>query len=160
MAKFCPNCGTQLEDDAAFCPNCGAAQGTANAQEQQPKAASEPQSETTGIEGKSIAVTIILSIVTCGIYGLVWLCYLNDSMNKLAGEKNYTSSGMVILLTIVTCGIYSWYWTYKMGEKNDKIKGESGSSTILFLVLAIFGLSIVDYAIMQDTINKKVGFTG
>lgn len=22
--KFCPNCGAQLEDQAAFCPNCGA----------------------------------------------------------------------------------------------------------------------------------------
>lgn len=22
---FCPNCGTQVKDDAAFCPNCGAA---------------------------------------------------------------------------------------------------------------------------------------
>lgn len=21
--KFCPNCGTQLSDDATFCPNCG-----------------------------------------------------------------------------------------------------------------------------------------
>lgn len=25
MAKFCPNCGTQVADDnQAFCPNCGA----------------------------------------------------------------------------------------------------------------------------------------
>ena len=22
--KFCPNCGTQMEDNAAFCPQCGA----------------------------------------------------------------------------------------------------------------------------------------
>ena len=22
--KFCPNCGTQMEDNAAFCPTCGA----------------------------------------------------------------------------------------------------------------------------------------
>ncbi len=22
--KFCPNCGTQMEDNAAFCPKCGA----------------------------------------------------------------------------------------------------------------------------------------
>ena len=24
--KFCPNCGTRMEDKAAFCPNCGAPQ--------------------------------------------------------------------------------------------------------------------------------------
>ena len=27
MSKFCPNCGTQMPDEAAFCPNCGNAVG-------------------------------------------------------------------------------------------------------------------------------------
>lgn len=27
MAKFCPNCGTELNDSSAFCPNCGSSVG-------------------------------------------------------------------------------------------------------------------------------------
>ena len=45
---------------------------------------------------------------------------------------------------------------YKMGEKCDFIKGVQGSSGILYLLLGIFGLSIVDFCLIQDTINKSV----
>ena len=49
-----------------------------------------------------------------------------------------------------------WYWMYKMGEKCDQIKGVNGSSGILYLILGIFGLGIVSYCLMQDTINKAI----
>lgn len=108
------------------------------------------------IEKRSIALSIILSVITCGIYTIYWIVKLNDEINQLAGEQDATSGGMVILLSIVTCGIYSWYWLYKMGERCDKIKGVNGSSGIIYIVLAIFALSIVDYCLIQDTINKSV----
>ena len=55
-----------------------------------------------GIERRSIPLSVILTIVTCGLYGLYWIIKLNDEINQLAGEPNATSSGMVILLSIVT----------------------------------------------------------
>ena len=110
-----------------------------------------------GIERRSIPLSVILTIVTCGLYGLYWIIKLNDEINQLAGEPNATSSGMVILLSIVTCGIYEFYWLYKMGERGDKIKGVNSSSGILYIVIAILGLSIVDLCLIQDTVNKKVG---
>ena len=74
------------------------------------------------------------------------------------------SIGMCILVTIVTCGIYGWYWAYKMGEKVDIIKNRGGmpssNSGILFVVLQLFGLGIVDYALAQDAINKYSGTNG
>lgn len=74
------------------------------------------------------------------------------------------SIGMCILLTIVTCGIYGWYWAYKMGEKVDIIKNRGGmpssNSGILFVVLQLFGLGIIDYALAQDAINKYSGTNG
>lgn len=110
-----------------------------------------------GITQRNIALCIILSFVTCGIYGIYWLYKLNDEVNILADEPNATSGGLVILFTLITCGIYGWYWCYKMGERIDKIKNNGDSSKVLFIVLAIFGLAIVNYAIMQDTINDSVG---
>lgn len=107
------------------------------------------------ITQKNIAVCVILSIVTCGIYGLYWFVTMTDDMNYLAGDTQAASGGMALLLTIVTCGIYGWYWAYKMGEKTDYIKGVSGSTSIIYIVLQLFGLGIVNYCLIQDTINHK-----
>ncbi|MCR5788721.1 MAG: DUF4234 domain-containing protein [Lachnospiraceae bacterium] len=106
---------------------------------------------------RNIAVCIILSMVTCGIYSIYWFVKLNDEINSLSGQEG-KSGVMVILLTLVTCGVYGIIWYYQMGKKVDIIKGQpDGSTHIIFLVLGLCGLGIVDYAMMQDTINKAVG---
>lgn len=109
---------------------------------------------------RSIGVAILLTIVTCGIYGIIWMIKMNDELNQLAGKEGATSGGMVFLLSIVTCGIYTYFWMYKMGENVEVIKANngmpSGSSPILYLVLTFCGLGIVNYCLMQDTINKVV----
>ena len=56
------------------------------------------------------------------------------------------SGGMAVLFTIITFGIYSFYWAYKLGKK----VGDSGA---LYLVLNLFGLGIVNYALAQSKIN-------
>ena len=104
---------------------------------------------------RNIGVCILLTVVTCGIYGIYWMIKMNDEINYLAGEQGATSGGMVFLLTLVTCGIYGFYWFYKMGERVDRIKGSADSnSPVPYLILGIFGLGIVNYCLMQDTINK------
>ena len=114
-----------------------------------------------GVESRGIGMCIVLTLVTCGIYGIYWLYKLNNDLNYLTDDPEGTSGGMVILLTLVTCGIYGWYWYYKMGIKVDQLKTQMGqqasSSNILFLILGIFGLGIVNYILMQSTINQTVG---
>lgn len=109
------------------------------------------------IKQRNIAVCIILSIVTCGIYGLYWLACLNNDTNT-ASNTFGTSGGMVVLLTIVTCNIYGIYWAFKQGEKIDAAKASRGipssNSGILYLILSLFGLGIVGWALMQNEINK------
>ena len=109
------------------------------------------------IRRRSIGVCILLSIVTCGIYGLYWFICLTDESNAVAGEQG-TSGGMALLLSIVTCGIYYFYWSYKLGEKMDKARTYNnvapGSLGIVFLLLSIFGLGIITYTLAQNEINK------
>ncbi len=115
------------------------------------------QGDGSGILPKNLALYIILTIVTCGIFGIYWFITLTNESNQLSGRTDETSGGIAFLLTLVTCGIYGWFWAAKMGEKTDVIKGEpQGNSNILFIILQIFGLGIVNYALAQDAINKAV----
>lgn len=109
------------------------------------------------IKERNLVVCIILSLVTFGIYGIYWyICLVNDT-NKVANSSD-KSGGVVFLLTLVTCGIYGLYWTYKQGEKLNSAKSsrgmEANCSGILYLVLQIFGLGIVSWAMMQNELNK------
>lgn len=109
------------------------------------------------IKRRDIAVAIILSIVTCGIYGLYWFVCLNDDLNELT-DREGTSGGVALILSLVTCGIYAIYWMYKAGEKVDELKSRRGQTSqysgIVYLVLSLFGFGIVSYALIQDELNK------
>lgn len=108
---------------------------------------------------RNIVVSLLLSIITCGFYGLYWWIKVTNELNFLSGTKNGTSGLMVIIYSIITCGIYGLYWAYKMGEKVEIIKGHPGGNTgILYLLLYFFGLVLVDLALMQDTINDKLDY--
>ena len=109
---------------------------------------------TRGIVPRNIAVSVILSFVTCGIYMIYWMIRMNDEMNELVNDTDSPSGGLVFLLSLVTCSIYTYFWMFKMGEKCDRLKGTAGSSHILYLILTFFGLGIVSYCLIQDTINK------
>lgn len=146
QASHCPHCGLEVDPNAMFCGACGTPLGTAQTQ-------ATPAASWVG--RREIVTAIILSIVTCGIYGIIWFVSLTNEINALTGKTNDTSGGMCFLLGLVTCGIYTYYWAYKLGEKCDQLKG-SNDSRILFLILMFF-CPIVTYALAQDTINKTVG---
>lgn len=109
------------------------------------------------VKEKNIALCIILSLVTCGIYMYYWIYSITDDTNVIAGEPEDTSGVMALVLTIVTCGIYGLYWAYKRGEKIDKAhqnRGEAASNGgVLYLILYIFG-GIISLALIQNEINK------
>lgn len=175
---FCPNCGADLSaaNNANVAPdqtvNSDAdnvqpqAQPTGfdyNAYQQNTYQQGNPQQgapyylNASGIQKRDLAIAIILTIVTCGIYGIYWFVVLTDETNHITNQTEATSGGLAFLFSIITCGIYYFYWSYKMGEKVDMIKGTpNGSSSILFLILSIFGLGFVNYIIAQDAINNFV----
>ena len=111
------------------------------------------------VKNRNIALCVVLSIITCGIYGIYWLVCLVDDLNVASGRTGDTSGGMVFLLSLITCGIYGIYWMYKAGEKVAYIKqrntGEiDSSSSVLYLILGIIGFGIVAYALIQSELNK------
>lgn len=105
------------------------------------------------IQQKNIAVCIVLYFVTCGFYGLYWLCCLAEDVNVVSGRRDF-SGGMVLLLSIVTCGIYGLYWLYKAGDTMDQLQGGGGYLGILYLLLGVFGLGVVSFALLQSNLNE------
>lgn len=151
--SFCPNCGNAVAPEAVVCVNCGVSLEDANHE----ASASNVNSESARkIQKRDLVKAIILSIVTCGIYSIYWFISLTNEINTLSGNEGDTSGGTAFLLSLVTCSIYSYYWAYKMGEKRDAMDGRNNSSGILYLVLSLFGFSIVVYALLQDSINKTL----
>ena len=56
------------------------------------------------VEERNIAVCIILSLVTCGIYGLYWFVCLTEDTNAAANDEG-TSGVMALVFTLITCRI-------------------------------------------------------
>ena len=179
---FCPKCGANNENNSSFCSSCGAALPKApaadgNQSEQQsgytdfnniphPEPTQQPApNRQYSFQQRSIAVAIILSIVTCGIYGIYWLITIVNELNEASGSENDTSGAIVFLLGLITCNIYTIYWMYKAGEKVNRVQQNYGaysdsSASILYLVLALFGLEIVSLALIQNELNKAVEASG
>ncbi len=106
------------------------------------------------IEQRNIALWIVLTVVTCGIAGFVWLYYINEDMQKIADDDFNMGSGSVVLLALI-CNIFTCYWAYKMGSRLDLFhRNMNGSKNILYLVLCILGLNIITFALIQDELNS------
>ena len=109
------------------------------------------------VQRKDIAVAVILTIVTCGIYGIYWFITLTDDVKVAAGDEQFQSGGLAFVFTLITCGIYGIYWAYKMGELMKVAQEKNGlevkDNSVLYLVLEIFGLGIVNYALIQSDLN-------
>lgn len=169
----CPNCGAPIEPNGNFCNACGTqisqeenknnAEGASsynNTPFFTPETTASAPAKPVKIKSRNIATCIILSIVTCGIYGIYWFISMVNDINEVS-ENNGPSGGVVFLLSLVTCSIYLWYWMYKAGANINaaqKMRGMDGDSNsgIVYLILSIFGLAIVAYALIQSELNKLV----
>lgn len=108
---------------------------------------------------RNIGVSIILTIFTCGIYGIFWFISLTDEIRNASEDSNLPSGGMAFLLTLVTCGIYGLFWAYQMGKglaSAHRLAGDTvvSDNSILYLILQIFGFGIINFAIMQNDLNQ------
>ena len=113
---------------------------------------------TPTIPKRNLALYIILTFVTCGLFGLYWFCTLNDDTNKVSGHPEEMSGIVALILAIVTCGIYGLIWSYNMGTRIDEAKAKrgmpGGNSAMLFLILTLVGCGFVAQIIQQSELNK------
>lgn len=109
------------------------------------------------INKRNVVTSILLSIITCGIYAIYWFITMTDDVSRANDNPDF-SGVKAFLFTIITCGIYSIYWYYKMGkelyEAGQKHNVDISDNSVVYLILGIFGLGIVAYCLIQTDLNK------
>jgi hypothetical protein len=109
----------------------------------------------TMTEEKNIALVIIFSIITCGIYNLFWIYHMVKAETAfLESEKSVPG----VFFCNILVPFYSWYWLYDRSKsvamRADKIgmRGISDNS-VLYLLLSIFGFMFVSQLLFQNDLN-------
>lgn len=109
---------------------------------------------------RDIVLNVILSVITCGIFGWIWMAMITDDVRRGSYKEDFFSGGICVLLNIITCGFFGLYWAYKMGEMVNIIKENNGQTSdsnlpILYLVVELL-MSIINCVLIQNEINKVV----
>lgn len=95
---------------------------------------------------RSVVMVIVLSIITFGIYALVWQVKTKNEMNKCGADIP-----TAWLLIVPIANIY-WMWKY-CGGVEHVTRGKM-SQVISFLLLFLLG--VIGMAIIQNEFNKAV----
>lgn len=119
----------------------------------------QQQISTTGTGDfvRGIALDIVLTIITCGLFNLYVQYRQMEAVNGMLREEKY-SWIVWLLLSFITCGLYHIYHEYRKSSDIAEVLGDKNSNEpIINVILTIFGLSIVADAIQQVHINKYYG---
>ena len=156
---YCPSCGKENLQGVFFCAFCGASIG---APEGTVRYGNQPGPQGQGPYkvpyASNIALDIILSIITCGIYWFFWQARQMRALNYLLKEQRFNFL-LWFLVSLVTCFLFNIYYEYIMAQGIVEIQKKQGRTPsndlpVLSLVLSIFGLHIITDAIQQNEINK------
>lgn len=111
------------------------------------------ESSTHQMQEENIALNIILSFLTFGIYYIIWHYRVALKLKEIS-QRQYD-----IVLELVLCYIvpfYRWYWMY-VKERDFYLSGVNKykkDNTVLYLILQIFGLEIIAMALLQSDLNN------
>ena len=139
---FCSSCGARNEDNVKFCSSCGAKIGGINLNDVQNDvnrafdgvekefgdAVNNVKNSFNGAPNgggerlktdRGLFAYIVLSIITCGIYGYYFIYKMAHDVNVACEGDGDSTGGLAafIILSFITCGLYSYYWQYKLGNR-------------------------------------------
>ncbi|BCA85625.1 hypothetical protein EsVE80_11480 [Enterococcus saigonensis] len=106
---------------------------------------------------RSVIAVILFTLITGGIYGVYWIYITTRDLNEFTGDYRI-KPGWTLLFGLLTCGLYMFYWWYKINDliMAAQIKAQRpfrSDNKLLFVVLRIFGLAIINMAIVQSDLN-------
>lgn len=98
------------------------------------------------ITQRNPVVVLVLTLVTCGLYGLYWFWVTRDEINSLGGDVPHP-----ILIIIPIANLY-FLWKYSECLAKNVIQKED-SKIMYFLLFIVIG--IVGIFLAQTELNKR-----
>lgn len=107
------------------------------------------------VKPRNIAVAIILTIVTCGIYGIYWtICLTREAV----AVKDVNDNALVEILLMLFLPFVGYMLVEKKFSEGLAAKGvQHHDNSILYLVLGLVGLGIVPMCLIQNDLNQYAG---
>lgn len=112
---------------------------------------------------RNIILYVLLSIITCGIYGYWFIYMLAQDINEMCKDDGQKTGGLAvfILLSFVTCGLYALYWYYQIANRlqaNANKYGitvaENGTTILLWYLIGLLVCGIGPYVAMHLIIKN------
>ena len=98
------------------------------------------------MQKRSVAAVVILSIITFGIYALVWFV---KTKNEMVQQGADIPTAWLLIVPIA-----SIYWMWKWAGGVEHVSRGKSSQAIVFILTFLLG--IIGMAIVQDMLNKAV----
>lgn len=101
---------------------------------------------------RNIVTAVILTIVTCGIYGIYWGIML---AKEAVSVKDPADSAILEILLVLFLPFVGFFLAEKKFAEGCAARGIPHSdNSVLYLILGLVGLGIVNYCMMQNDLNK------
>jgi len=106
----------------------------------------------------NIALYLVLTLLTFGLFNLYWNYRQMEGCNELLAKKEFSFFWWVVLV-VITFGLYHFYYQYKMGRALNDIQNRyrlpiTHGLPILSLLAAILGVGVIADCIHQYEINR------
>ena len=104
------------------------------------------------IKERNIVTCIVLSLITCGIYGIYWVIML---AREAVSVKDPADSGILEIVLMLFLPFLGIFLCEKKFAEGCAEKGVAHSdNSILYLILGLVGLGIVSMCMLQNDLNK------
>ena len=110
--------------------------------------------EKIGFARRNVGSCIILTIMTCGIFGIIWLVKICKDIGRLHGDENPVGSEVLLYLFVP---FYSVYWGYNKGkqmyEDSQKRGGNLTDRKHIYLFMNLIFMQLFTLGFIQTQLN-------
>jgi len=114
------------------------------------------------VQERSPITVVLLTIVTCGIYGLYWQFRTSDELRAATNDDSIKPL-LELVLTLVTGGIWGVYVQYRNAQKvhaalaSREPSRKDQSQSVLILSIAMYFVGVTGFIamwILQEELNS------
>ena len=110
--------------------------------------------EKIGFARRNVGSCIVLTIMTCGIFGIIWLVKICKDLGRLHGDENPVGSEVLLYLFVP---FYSVYWGYDKGrqmyEDSKKRGGNLTDRKYIYLFMNLMFMQLFTLGFIQTRLN-------